>query len=187
MTKEAKIYNAENLLNKHFWERWSASCKTMKLEHFLTLYTKINSKCFKNMNIRHNTIKLLEENTDKTFFDINHIQFSSVQSLSRVQLFVTPWIASRQTSLSITISRSSLRLMSIESVMPSSHLILSRPLLLLPPIPPSISLFQWVNSSHEVANVLKLQLQHHSFQRNPRAGWLRTNTCYFWEAYLKSH
>ena len=90
MTKEAKIYNAENLLNKHFWERWSASCKTMKLEHFLTLYTKINSKCFKNMNIRHNTIKLLEENTDKTFFDINHIQFSSVQSLSRVQLFVTP-------------------------------------------------------------------------------------------------
>ena len=52
------------------------------------------------------------------------IQFSSVQSLSRVRFFVTPWIAARQASLSITISRSSLRLMSIESVMPSSHLIL---------------------------------------------------------------
>ena len=75
-------------------------------------------------------------------------QFSSVQSLSRVWLFATPWIAARQASLFITNSWSSLRLMSIESVMPSSHLILCRPLLLLPPIPPSISLFQWVNSSH---------------------------------------
>ena len=62
----------------------------------------------------------------------------SVQSLSRVRLFATPWIAACQASLSITNSRSSLRLMSIESVMPSSHLILDRPLLLLPPIPPSI-------------------------------------------------
>ena len=60
---------------------------------------------------------------------------------SGVRLFVTPWIAARQASLSITISRSSLRLMSIESVMPSSHLILGRPLLLLPPIPPSIRVF----------------------------------------------
>ena len=67
--------------------------------------------------------------------------FSSVQLLSRVQLFATPWIAARQASLSITNSRSSLRLTSIESVMPSSHLILSRPLLLLPPIPPSIRVF----------------------------------------------
>ena len=65
-------------------------------------------------------------------------QFSSVQSLSRVRLFATPWIAARQASLSITNSRSSLRLTSIESVMPSSHLIFCRPLLLLPPIPPSI-------------------------------------------------
>ena len=68
-------------------------------------------------------------------------QFSSVQSLSRVQLLVTTWIAARQASLSFTISRSSLRLKSIESVMPSSHLILGRPLLLLPPIPPSIRVF----------------------------------------------
>ena len=69
------------------------------------------------------------------------VQFSSVQSLSRVGLFVTPWIAAHQASLSITNSWSSLRLMSIESVMPSSHRILCCPLLLLPPIPPSIRLF----------------------------------------------
>ena len=67
--------------------------------------------------------------------------FSSVQSLSRVQLFATPWIAARQASLSITNSRSSLRLMSIKSVMPSSHLILCLPLLLLPTIPPGIRVF----------------------------------------------
>ena len=72
---------------------------------------------------------------------INSVQFSSVQSLSRVRLFATPWIAACQAPLSITISRSSLRLMSIESVMPSSHLILCRALLLLPPIPPSIRVF----------------------------------------------
>ena len=67
--------------------------------------------------------------------------FSSVQSLSRVRLFATPWITARQASLSITNSRSSLRLMSIESVMPSSHLILCRPLLLLTPILSSIRVF----------------------------------------------
>ena len=63
---------------------------------------------------------------------------SSVQLLSPVQHFATPWITAHQASLSITNSRSSLRFTSIESVMPSSHLILCRPLLLLPPIPPSI-------------------------------------------------
>ena len=67
--------------------------------------------------------------------------FSSVQSLSHVQLFVTPWIAPRQASLSITNSQSSLRLTSIESVMPSSHLILCHPLLLLPPVPPRVRVF----------------------------------------------
>ena len=68
-------------------------------------------------------------------------QFSSVQSLSCVWPFVTPWIAACQASLSITSYRSSRKLMSIESVMPSSHLILCRPLLFLPPIPPSIRVF----------------------------------------------
>ena len=68
------------------------------------------------------------------------LAFSSVQSLSCVQLFATPWITAHQASLSITNSRGSLRLTSIELVMPSSHLILCRPLLLLP-IPPSIRVF----------------------------------------------
>ena len=70
-----------------------------------------------------------------------YLSLSSVQSLSHIRLFETAWIAARQASLSITNSRSSLRLMSIESVMPSSHLILCRPLLLLPPIPRSIRVF----------------------------------------------
>ena len=69
------------------------------------------------------------------------VQFSSVQSLSHVRLFATPWIAARQATLYIINSQSSLRLTSIESVMPSSHLILCRPLLLLPSIPPSIRVF----------------------------------------------
>ena len=69
------------------------------------------------------------------------VQFSSVQLLSRVRLFATPWFTARQASLSITNSKSSLRLTSIESVMPSSHLILCHPLLLLPPIAPSIRVF----------------------------------------------
>ena len=77
----------------------------------------------------------------EVFYPFSSVQFSSVQSLSHVWLFVTPWIAARQASLSITNSWSSLRLTSIESVMPSSHLILGRPLLLLPPIPPSIRVF----------------------------------------------
>ena len=69
------------------------------------------------------------------------VKFTSVQLLSRVWLFATPWIAARQASLSITNSWSLPKLMSIKSVMPSSHLILCRPLLLLPPIPPSIRVF----------------------------------------------
>ena len=68
-------------------------------------------------------------------------RFSSVQSLSRVQLFATPWTAARQASLSITNSQSLLKLMSIELVMPSNHLILCHPLFLLPSIFPSIRVF----------------------------------------------
>ena len=76
--------------------------------------------------------------------EVKSDQFSSVQPLSHVRLFATPWIAARQASLSITNSRSLLKLMSIEMVMPSSHLIFCHPLLRLPPIPPSIRIF-----SHE--------------------------------------
>ena len=75
------------------------------------------------------------------------VQFSSVQSLSRVQLFATPWIAARQASLSITNSWRSLKLTSIKSVMPSSHLILCH-LLLLPPILPSIRVFSNESTLH---------------------------------------
>ena len=75
-------------------------------------------------------------------------QFSSVQSLSRVRLFATPWVTACQASPSITNSRSSLRLTSVNSVMPSSHLILCHPLLLLPPIPPSIRVFSTESTLH---------------------------------------
>jgi len=77
---------------------------------------------------------------NKCKYSLNY-QIRSDQSLSRVRLFATPWIEACQASLSITNSRNSLRLTSIESVMPSSHLILCHPLLLLPPIPPSIRVF----------------------------------------------
>ena len=107
-----------------------------------------------------------------------NICFVVVRSLSRVQLFVTPWITALQASVSSTISWSLLKLMSTKSVMPSNHLILCHPLLLLPSIFPSIrvfsnesgsfpmsrGLFQWVDSSHQVAKLLELQLQHQSFQ-----------------------
>ena len=79
---------------------------------------------------------------------LNTVRFSLVQSLSPVQLFVTPWIAAYHASLSITNSQSLPKLMSIKSVMPSSHLILCRPLLLLLPIPPSIRVFSNESALH---------------------------------------
>ena len=111
----------------------------------------------------------------KNCWMLSSVQFSSFQALSHIRLFVTPWIAARQASLSITSSWSPPKLMSIQSVMPSSHLILCCPLLLLLPIPPSIRVSggdQWVNSSHEVAKVLEFQLQHQSFQWTPRTDHL---------------
>ena len=80
-------------------------------------------------------------NNKNFLLKIIQVQFSSVRLCSRVWLFATPWTAACQASLSIINSRSSPKLRSIESVMPSSHLILWRPLLLLPPIPPSIRVF----------------------------------------------
>ena len=91
------------------------------------------------------------------------VQFSSVQLLSHVQLFATPWTAAHQASMSITNSQSLLKLMSIETVMPSNQFILFHPLLVLPYIFPSIRVFSRVSSSQQVAKVLEFQLQHQFF------------------------
>ena len=100
-------------------------------------------------------------NTAKQFFNVH---FSSVQLLSRVRLFATPWTAAHQASLSITNSRSLLKFMSIELVMPSNHLILCCPLLLLPSIFPSIRIF----SNESVLHIRwpKCWLQHQVFSFN---------------------
>ena len=95
-------------------------------------------------------------------------KFSSVQSLSGVWLFATPWTAARQASLSMTNSHSPPKHMSIESVMPSSHLILCHPLLLLPPIPPSIRVF----SKESTLPMRWPKYWSFSFDTSPSSKWL---------------
>ena len=115
--------------------------------------------------ITHKKRNLQANVTDEHRCKILNKIFSSVQSLSHIQLFVTPWTAVRQASLSFTVFWSSFRFMSIESVMLSNDLILCLPLLLLPSIFLSIRVF-----SNELTlpikwpKVFKLQLQHQSFQ-----------------------
>ena len=98
---------------------------------------------------------------------LSDMTFSSVQSLSRVQLFVTPWIATRQASLSITNSRSLLKLMSIKSVMPSKHLILCHALLFLPSIFPSFR----VSSNESVLCIRWPKYWSFSFSISPSNGY----------------
>ena len=107
------------------------------------------------------------------------VQFSSVQSHSHVWFFVTPWIAAHQASMSITNSQSSLRLTSIKSVIPSSHLILSHPLLLLTPVPPSIRVFsneptlrmRWPSTGIS-ALASFLPKKSHSWSPSEWTGWI---------------
>ena len=102
----------------------------------------------------------------QTFYKLN-ILFSSVQSLISVWLFATPWTTACQVSLSITNSRSSPKPMSIESVMPSNHLILCHPLLLLHSVFPSSRIFSKESALHIRWNVLEFQLQHQPFNISP--------------------
>ena len=113
-------------------------------------------KMAQSIRLRILRIALEEELKDLDFVIV-------AQLLSHIQLFVTPWITACQASLSLTISWSLLKLVSIELVIPSNHLILCHPLLLLPSIFPNIRVFSNVGSSHSVAKVSEFQLQHQSF------------------------
>ena len=86
-------WRKDNLFNKQFWENWSTTCKRMKLDHFLTPYTKINPKLIKDLNVRPETIKLLEENIGTTLDDINpsKILYDPPPRVMKIKTKVNKW------------------------------------------------------------------------------------------------
>ena len=93
LIKEARIYNGEKTASSISDARKTATCKRMKLEYYLTPYTKINSKWMKDLNVRPDTMKLLEENTGKTLFDINHsnILFDPPPRVTEIKTKINKW------------------------------------------------------------------------------------------------
>ena len=139
-------YEVEIKVSFYTWGNWDSQ----RLNNLMKNTVKCES--FKMLTLLQQTPTILLS-----------VQFSSVQSLSRVQL-CDPMTAAHEASLSITKSKRLLKLMFIELVMPSNHLILCCPVLLLPSSIPSIRVFSNVSSLHQVAKVLEFQLQHQSFQ-----------------------
>ena len=135
----------------------------------LEYYSAIKKNTFESVLMRWMKLEPIIQSEvsqkEKHQYSISSVQFSSVQLLSRVQLFATQWIAACQASLSITNCWSPPKPTSIELVMPSNHLILCRPLLLPPTIFPSIRIISSDSVLHnQVTKILEFQLQHQSFQ-----------------------
>ena len=118
-----------HISSKSYFPKYEMEAEILR-SYWLRMHKCQFISCEKNCT---STVSFLNCSTN-----VPNLMFSSVQSLSHVRLFSTPWTATRQASLSIPKSRTLPKLMCIKSVMPSSHLILCRPLLVLPPIPPSI-------------------------------------------------
>ena len=141
--------------------------------HLPLWYITVNSKKWNSLSFNYLQVWNLKFSLFQFLIVKQAILFRSVQSLSHVRLFAIQWTAARQASLSITNSLSLLKLMSIESVMPSNHLILCCPL-----FSPAFNLaqhqglFKWVSCLYQVAKVLEFQLQHQSFQWTFRTGFL---------------